>query len=87
MWRQDVLEGVVRCVYTDGSVAEGQVVQGAWHCTVMCTVLYWWCRGCSTVLSNVLYNTVQVVQGAWHGPHRTWRPDGSLALYGRSADI
>ena len=52
MWRQDVLEGVVRCVYTDGGVAEGQVVQGAWH-----------------------------------GPHRTWRPDGSLALYGRSADI
>ena len=43
VWRQDVLGGVVRCVYTDGGVAEGQVVQGAWHFTVYCTVLY--CTG------------------------------------------
>ena len=61
MWRQDVLGGVVRCVYTDGGVAEGQVVQGAWHCTALYTVLYRWCTGAGgmtlhyTVLYTVLY--------------------------------
>ena len=59
VWRQDVLGGVVRCVYTDGGVAEGQVVQGAWHCTVLHTVLY--CTGGAgggTVLCTVLYTVL-----------------------------
>ena len=31
VWTSDVLSGPVRCVYTDGGVAEGWVSQGAWH--------------------------------------------------------
>ena len=31
MWTSDVLSGPVRCVHTDGGVAEGWAAQGAWH--------------------------------------------------------
>ena len=31
VWTSDVLSGPVRCVYTDGGVAEGWASQGAWH--------------------------------------------------------
>ena len=30
-WNNDILEGLVSCEYTDGSVAEGWVQGGSWH--------------------------------------------------------